>query len=171
MGMHLRIVVHPVIYGLCSTFLLLVVNGCRDEQPRRGESVSRVSAVERTQSDTATRPADVIRRYYDAIRNGQYDTAYVLWDGSGRASGLTRSGFAKGFAQTDRITATIGDSVRVEGAAGSQYATVPATIDAVLRGGTRQHFVGTYTLRRSMVDGATPEQRRWRIYSGSLREH
>jgi hypothetical protein len=171
MRMHLRIVINPVIYGLCPALVLLAVNGCRDEHPRRGESVSRVSAGELTQTDTATRPADVIRRYYDAIRNGQYDTAYALWEGSGRASGLTRAGFAKGFAQTERITATIGDSVRVEGAAGSQYATVPVTIDAVLRGGTRQHFVGTYTLRRAMVDGATPEQRSWRIYSGSLRQH
>jgi hypothetical protein len=167
--MHLRIVIHPLI--LCSALGLLAVNGCRKEQPRREEPVSRVSALERTQADTATRPADVIRRYYDAIQNGQYDTAYALWEGSGGASGLTRARFANGFAQTERITATIGDSVRVEGAAGSQYATVPATIDAVLRDGTQQHFAGTYTLRRSMVDGATAEQRNWRIYSASLRQH
>ena len=57
----------------------------------------------------------------------------------------------------------------MEGAAGSQYATVPVVVDATLRNGTRQHFEGNYTLRRTMVDGATPEQRRWHIYSGDLK--
>jgi hypothetical protein len=40
----------------------------------------------------------------------------------------------------------------------------------VLRNGTHQHFVGTYTVRRAMVDGATPEQRRWHIYSAHLQQ-
>jgi ornithine carbamoyltransferase len=51
----------------------------------------------------------------------------------------------------------------------ARYATVPVIIDAVTRDGTKQRFTGTYTLRRAMVDGATPEQRRWRIYSARLR--
>ena len=159
---------HPAIYGLFLALVLLTVTSCRDEKSRSAAPVSRVSAVDRTKTDNATDPADVIRRYYDAIRNGQYDTAYALWEGSGNASGQTRAEFASGFAQTERTIASVGDSVRVEGAAGSQYATVPVTIDAVLYGGTRQHFIGTYTLRRSMVDGAAPEQRRWHIYSAHL---
>lgn len=122
--------------------------------------------------DSAARPVnavDVVRLYYDAIMKRHYDTAYALWGQSGKASGQTRAAFAAGFAQTASVRATIGDSVRLEGAAGSQYATVPVTVDAELRDGTRQHFEGFYTLRRAMVDGATPEQRRWRIYSAHLR--
>jgi hypothetical protein len=115
-------------------------------------------------------PGDVIRRYYEAIRRRQYDTAYALWGQSGQASGKTRGQFVNGFDETAQTHATIGDSVRVEGAAGSQYATVPVTVDAVLRNGTHQHFVGTYTVRRAMVDGATPEQRRWHIYSAHLQQ-
>jgi hypothetical protein len=133
----------------------------------------RASAYESPARGRAARDstiADVIRRYYAAIANGDFDAAYSLWGDDGRASGQSRSEFAAGFAQTERVRVTVGDDIALEGAAGSQYATVPVTVDAVLRDGRRQHFEGTYTLRRSMVDGARAEQRRWRIYEADLRE-
>jgi len=114
-------------------------------------------------------PAAVIRRYYSAIQSHRFDDAYALWSDSGRASKQTAPEFAAGFSQTATVSVAIGDSVRIEGAAGSQYATVPVVVDATLRSGERQKFVGTYTLRRAMVDGATREQRQWRIYSAQLR--
>lgn len=120
-------------------------------------------------SDAATTVARVVRDYYAAIQARDYDAAYSLWGQSGRASGKTRADFAAGFAQTTQVRATASDQVQMEGAAGSQYATVPVVVDATLRDGTRQHFEGTYTLRRTMVDGATPEQRRWHIYSADLK--
>ena len=95
--------------------------------------------------------------------------AYMLWSQSGKASRKSEAEFAAGFAQTASVNVSIGDSVSIEGAAGSQYATVPVAIDATLADGKQQHLVGTYTLRRSMVDGATPEQRQWRIYSATLK--
>ena len=117
--------------------------------------------------DTAD-PAGVVRRYYGAIQSGDYEAAYALWGQSGAASGQSRSQFAAGFAQTSQVHVTIGDSIQVEGAAGSQYATVPVSVDAVLKDGRRQRFVGSYTLRRVMVDGASPEQRRWHIEKAQL---
>ena len=112
---------------------------------------------------------DVIRHYYSAINAGAYGEAYALWSESGESSGKSEADFAAGFAKTASARVTIGDSVRLEGAAGSQFATVPVTVDATLRDGERQHFIGTYTLRRAMVDGATPEQRKWRIFSAKLK--
>jgi hypothetical protein len=117
---------------------------------------------------TELTPADVVRRYYAAIGARQYRDAYRLWAQSGKASGKSEADFAAGFAQTVTVSAALGDSARIEGAAGSEYAMIPLVVDAVLRDGIHQHFVGTYALRRSMVDGATPEQRRWRIYSADL---
>jgi hypothetical protein len=169
---------------------MLGFTACRDTQPPSTQTVdtprtqvqpdistqsvdsqpSAVSGANSDVADAAARPADVVRRYYDAIRRHQYDSAYALWGQSGKASGRSAAQFANGFAETTQTNATIGDSVRVEGAAGSQYATVPVTVDAVLRNGTRQHFVGTYTVRRAMADGATPEQRRWHIYSAHLEQ-
>jgi hypothetical protein len=119
--------------------------------------------------DTSLTPAQLLRRYYEAIQTRDYDAAYSLWGQGGQANGKNRASFAAGFAQTAQVRATVSDSVQMEGAAGSQYATVPVVVEAVLRSGAAQHFEGTYTLRRSMVDGATPEQRRWHIYSADLR--
>jgi hypothetical protein len=173
-------------FVICASLALV---GCRDRQrtidpsstanttPRttaENTSAQRTSAgsvdfAEKPLVDTAETPTHVVRRYYDAIRRHDYSAAYALWADGGKASNQTEATFAAGFAQTTDVKVNPIDSVTVEGAAGSQYATVPVTVDAILRGGRRQHFEGTYTLRRSMVDGATPEQRRWRIYSSDLK--
>ncbi len=140
----------------------------------RDQAGWRVSEYERRAPDSPAAstaesgPADVVRRYYQAIAAKNFDDAYVLWSNRGKASGQSSREFARGFAQTARVHVTIADSVRLEGAAGSQYATVPVIVDAVQKNGRGQHFAGTYTLRRSMVDGATAEQRQWRIESADL---
>jgi hypothetical protein len=115
-----------------------------------------------------TTPAAVLRSYYAAIDARRYRDAYLLWSGDGSASGKSLAGFTAGFAETKSVRAAISDSIRMEGAAGSQYATVPVTVDAVLKDGTTQHFTGTYTLRRAMVDGATAKQRAWHIYTARI---
>ena len=158
--------------------LVVLVTGCsdrhdRDNAPEVLSSENHADSTRRSSGPDSgqkiVNAVDVIRYDYDAIGRRQYDTAYALWEQSGKASGQTRTEFAAGFAQTTGVRATIGDSLRLDGAAGSQYATVPVTVDARLRNGARQHFEGFYTLRRALVDGATPEQRRWHIYSAHLR--
>jgi hypothetical protein len=135
----------------------------------RHASVEAAAPAQAAVADTSG-PAGVIRRYYAAIDDRNYDAAYDLWGRSGAASGQTRSQFAAGFTRTAHATVTIVDSARVEGAAGSQYATVPVTVDAVLQSGERQHFAGSYTLRRVMVDGAPADARRWHIESAQLHQ-
>jgi hypothetical protein len=51
----------------------------------------------------------------------------------------------------------------MDAAAGSRYVRVPVVVTRTLRDGSTVHSNGMLTLRRSMVDGATPEQRAWRI--------
>jgi hypothetical protein len=119
--------------------------------------------------DTASASA-VLRRYFALLAERNYDSAYVLWADGGRASRQSPSEFAAGYRETTAVRATVGAAIRVEGAAGSQYATFPVTIDAALRDGRRQRLKGTYTVRRSMVDGASAEQRSWRIYAATMRE-
>ena len=159
---------------------LVVIAGCGDGQSRAEQTSERgsqadtsvsteVSAASAPEVDTSN-PADAVHRYYDAIQARNYDAAYAMWSGDGQASGQTRAAFAAGFAETDRVRATTSDSVHIEGAAGSQYATVPVVIDATLKSGKAQRFEGEYTLRRAMVDGATPEQRRWHLYAAHLHQ-
>jgi hypothetical protein len=112
--------------------------------------------------------AEVVRQYYRDIQRRDFDAAYDRWGTAGRASGQTRAAFAAGFANVATVAATVADSGAVEGAAGSQYVTVPVRVDATLRDGTRQHFAGTYTMRRTLVDGATAAQRRWHIFKADV---
>lgn len=122
-------------------------------------------------SKVFTGAASIIREYYGAINARQYETAYHLWSQKGEASGQTLAEFQRGFDDTASVTVEIdNDHGMLEGAAGSEYATVPVKVRAVTHDGRQQHFEGEYVLRRSMVDGATPEQQAWRIYSAKIRE-
>jgi hypothetical protein len=65
---------------------------------------------------------------------------------------------------------TLDAPARMEGAMGSRYIEVPVAVEATARDGSVRRYVGAYTLRRAVVDGATPEQRAWHIASADLRE-
>ncbi len=110
----------------------------------------------------------MIRRYYEAITAGEHERAYRLWSNNGAASGQSLEEFRRGYAQTETVQADVGAPSEPEGAAGSVYVKVPVVVRAVTASGEQQHFEGTYTLRRSNVDGATAEQRAWRIYDAAI---
>jgi hypothetical protein len=118
-------------------------------------------------------PADaaaVVQAYYAAIAAHQYPRAYALWSGGGQASGQTAQQFAAGFADTASVSVDVGAPGRVDAAAGSRYVEVPVALSATRRDGSVHRYAGAYTLRRAVVDGATDEQRAWRIASADLRE-
>jgi hypothetical protein len=133
-----------------------------------GPSGSDTIRRQRGTGNSDTVPSAILRRYYAAINAHDYDAAYALWGQSGKASRQSPVQFAAGFAQTASVRVTIADSAHIEGAAGSQYATIPVSVYATLRDGHTQHFTGTYTLRRAMVTGASEADRRWHIYVAEL---
>lgn len=118
-----------------------------------------------TSSDSAVA---VLRSYYAAIDRGAYEEAYGYWASNGQASGQSPEEFSAGFARTARSSISPGTPGRIEGAAGSRFIEIPAVVRAELDDGEEQCFEGSYTLVRSVVDGATPRQRSWRIYSATL---
>lgn len=119
-------------------------------------------------SSTPEDAVALVREYYAAIEAKAYDRAYVLWaDGALRQ---TPEQFAAGFAQTTHVAATIDAPGRLEAAAGSRFIEVPVAIEAAQQDGSVRRYVGAYTLRHSVVDGAAPEQRAWRIASADIRE-
>ena len=114
---------------------------------------------------------DVVHEYYEAINARDLKKAYELWSGNGKASQQSFEEFRDGFANTVSVRVdTSGEPGHIEGAAGSQYVAIPARIYAATKDGKEPKFWGEYVLRRSMVDGATPEQRQWRIYSATIKE-
>ena len=112
--------------------------------------------------------AGVVRAYYVAIDAGDYRRAYEYWGDDGLRSGQSFETFREGFAETESVRVEVGTPGRVEGAAGSRYVEVAVTLHAVTTGGQPQRFEGTYTLRRTVVDGATSRQRRWHLYDADI---
>src|SRR3546814_16861222 len=77
--------------------------------------------------------------------------------------------FADGFADTAQVVATLGEPGRVDPGAGQRYIQIPVGITATTSDGSVRRSAGTYTLHRTVVDGATADQRAWRIASAALR--
>ena len=112
----------------------------------------------------------VIRDYYSAINRHEYGSAYALWSSQGQASGKSSAAFAEGFADTSGVSVQIGQPGPVDAGAGQRYIEVPVTLVARQVDGSEKRFRGTYVLRRTVVDGASADQRDWRIQSASLSE-
>lgn len=117
-------------------------------------------------SETSVAAAmQVVRDYYGAISRHDYRAAYAIWHGS-----QSYARFRRGYAATRQARVIFLKPGDAEGAAGSVYLELPVRVDAVLRSGRPQHFVGSYTLRRvNDVDGSTAAQRRWHIESAHLK--
>lgn len=152
---------------------IVLMSGCQraappSSQPQAGATPAPVDTAMRVE-DSADDAASVIRAYYRAISEKRYDDAYHLWVSEGAASGKSLQAFRDGFAHTASVEVTLGTPGGMQGAAGSRYIEIPVQIHAITTDGGRQTFNGAYTLRRSVVDGATPEQRAWRIYSAKIR--
>ena len=112
----------------------------------------------------------IVRDYYAAIAAGDFSRAYGLWSDGGRSSGQTPEQFAAGFADTAEVEVLPGEPGAIEGAAGSRYVEIPVSVSATRRDGSVHKYIGSYVLRRAVVDGASAEQRAWRIGSAELRE-
>ncbi|MEG3178843.1 hypothetical protein U1872_21655 [Sphingomonas sp. RB3P16] len=122
----------------------------------------------RTQPGTAA-AIDVVRDYYRAIDARDYVTAWAKWGDRGRP-GQTYAAFRRGFATTRQVRVSVTGPARSEGAAGSTYVTVPVRVDGLTTTGAHQRFDGNYVVRRvNAEDSTSPSQRRWHLYSATLR--
>ncbi|HEY5851312.1 MAG TPA: hypothetical protein VIT62_11170 [Lysobacter sp.] len=119
---------------------------------------------------TAQDAMAVVRDYYAAINARAWERAYALWSDGGRASGQTPQQFADGFRDTSGVSVEILAPGAVDAAAGSRFIEIPVAMTATAADGSQRKFVGAYTLRRAVVDGATADQRAWRIGSADIRE-
>lgn len=119
---------------------------------------------------TAADAAALVSDYYGAINARQFPRAYALWSDGGQASGQTPQQFADGFAGTREVSVEVGAPGRQDAGAGQRYIEVPVAIRATQADGSVRRFAGSYVLHRAVVDGATAEQRSWRIRSADLRE-
>ena len=125
-------------------------------------------SVARSHDPDADSAVAVLHGFYAAINARDYPRAYAAWANDGPPGHPTLAEFAKGYAGTDSVELSTGTPGPVEGAAGSRYVSVSVALRAFERGGRRTDFAGSYTLRRTVVPDAPPENRRWHLYRATL---
>lgn len=123
------------------------------------------------ETDDASDAVAVARSYNALIAAKRYGQAWRLWDDDGRASGMTEREFAASFARYARYRAETGAPGPVEAGAGQRFVEIPVRVIGTLADRSRPFALeGSLTLHRvADIDGATAEQRRWRIRDSSLR--
>ncbi|MFT3898147.1 MAG: hypothetical protein QM719_10720 [Thermomonas sp.] len=112
----------------------------------------------------------LVRDYYAAIDARDYGRAWHLWSENGAASNQSAQQFANGFADTTDVGVEIGTPGDEDAGAGQRYIEIPVTVTATHADGSRHRYAGSYTLHRTVVDGASADERAWRISSAKLRE-
>ncbi|UZK65606.1 MliC family protein [Sphingomonas sp. M1-B02] len=118
--------------------------------------------------DSAQGAANIVQTYYALIAEGKYAQAFRLWEPG--AAGMTASAFAESFDRYSDYRANIGAPGRIEAGAGQRFVIVPVQVYGRLKEGARPfNMLGSLTLHRVEVDGATPDRRRWRIRSSAIK--
>lgn len=119
--------------------------------------------------DSAQGGANVVQTYYALLEAGKYRQAWALWENGGRRSGMSAEDFAASFAKYSEYHANVGAPGDVDAGAGQRYVTVPVQVYGRLKTGAQFNLRGSITLHRTEVDGATAEQRKWRIRATDMK--
>ncbi|BBC74310.1 conserved hypothetical protein [Altererythrobacter sp. B11] len=111
---------------------------------------------------------NVLLAWARALETGDYATAYAQYGDNGARSGMSAQEFADKWRRFKTITISVPEG-QMEGAAGSSYYSVPATVVGKQQDGHPYRLEGEVVLRRvNDVPGATPEQLRWHLESSDL---
>lgn len=119
--------------------------------------------------ETAQGAANVVQRYYALIADKKYAEAWALWENVGQASGLSAQAFAASFDKYSQYSAQVGAPGAIDSGAGQRYVTVPVQIIGKLKTGALVNMAGSVTLHRAAVDGASLEQKSWRIRTADIK--
>ena len=108
----------------------------------------------------------VVEAYFAALSQRHYADAYRMFPGSG----MSASAFAASYVKYRTFKATVGVPGDTEGGAGSIYVEIPVVVTGTLKDDGAFRLEGPVALRRvNDVDGATPAQLRWHIFSSELK--
>lgn len=119
--------------------------------------------------ETAQGAADVVQSYYALIGERKYAEAWALWENVGQASGMTAQAFAASFDKYAAYNAQVGAPGAVDSGAGQRFVTVPVQINGKLKTGALVGMTGSVTLHRTVIDGASQEQKSWRIRTADIK--
>lgn len=93
--------------------------------------------------DDRSNPVQLLKSYYNAINLKEYVRAYSYWE----ENPTPYPQFEAGFAKTKAVQLTTG-KVTSDAGAGNYYFQVPVTLVTTLTNGSKQTFVGCYSIRQ-----------------------
>jgi hypothetical protein len=111
-------------------------------------------------------PVNVLAALYDAINRKDYARGYGYWEQP--PSGKTLAQWTAGYANTASVLVGVRPPLNIEGAAGSQYASLPIVLLATDKDSSKHAFDGCYVARRVNPAISGKPDAGWRIYSGTL---
>ena len=120
--------------------------------------------------DSAQGAANVVQTYFALLGERRYAQARALWTPGAAGAGPSPAAFAADFARYGEYRGLVGAPGKIEAGAGQRYVTVPVQVAARLKSGAEIDQRGEVVLHRTGdIDGATPDQRRWRLQTITLR--
>lgn len=121
--------------------------------------------------ESAQGAANVVQTYFALLSERKFGAARDLWRPGSAGAGRDTTGFAATFDRYSEYHANIGAPGRIDAGAGQRYVTVPVQVYARLKADRSPYYaIGTVTLHRAGdVDGASAEQRQWRIETIALK--
>ncbi|RYD65760.1 MAG: hypothetical protein EOP58_06835 [Sphingomonadales bacterium] len=119
--------------------------------------------------ETAQGAANVVQSYYALIGERKYADAWALWEDVGKASGMSAQAFTASFDKYAAYNAQVGSPGAVDAGAGQRFVTVPVQINGKLKTGALVSMTGSVTLHRTVADGASVEQKSWRIRTADIK--
>ncbi|WP_242139967.1 hypothetical protein [Sphingomonas sp. TREG-RG-20F-R18-01] len=120
--------------------------------------------------DSAQGAANVLQTYYALLSARRFADARALWQPSAPGAGRDVAEFTKTFDRFSEYHANIGAPGRIDAGAGQRDVTVPVQVYGRLSADCSPSYaIGSAVLHRvAAVDGASKDQRAWRIASITL---
>ena len=118
--------------------------------------------------DDRSDPMRLLASLFNAVNRREFQRAWGYWENPPNATYLD---FIQGYADTVNVLLAASPPTGYEGAAGSQYATVPALLWATHVDGSNHAFSGCYVARRPNPKmGGAGASAGWLLYSAAVSE-
>jgi hypothetical protein len=114
--------------------------------------------------ESAEGAAKVVQTYYALLGAGNYERAWAMWENPDMSIGA----FEQSFRNYLDYRAQVGTPGRIDAGAGQRSVTVPVVVYGRLRDNRPFRMQGSIVLHRTVADGASDAQRRWRIRASDV---
>lgn len=135
--------------------------------PTAGASATAAPAGAPPAFDDATDPLRMLVSYYNAVNRADLRRAYAYL----RSPSATFDDFAKGYADTKAVVASLAPASGIDAGAGQRRMLISAVLDVQAKDGTATRFSGCYVAWRAAEGvSSNPADNHWRIEEGAVAE-